>query len=341
MIQVVEATGSDDEELLELYRSKIEELNPNIRYCAYNIEDSGANVDANRSMDEFMELRRTQGAGIYDLDSIIASQTKQQQQQQTGGETLEWRDRKINLRIPEKVRLFLLSVQDLDKSIEQAKSNQAKIDIIEAVLIDCKDSIQAVREEFTKAGATLSSNAQYLLAYLSYIRLIRTVERNLYLVADGKRNLCVENAIGGQQSDGSTGKKIVRPQNLTRLYEIIAQNIVELQQIAGLETDAAFQDEIKVLSVAFKAFRCYYIALTLVTLFRWKEAVALYHREFHLNTTPFQSNLTFLVIFRCHQIRHGSVETESNSIQLEAGFRESDQRHRELQILGACVQCAG
>lgn len=277
LVKVIQAT-SGDETVCELYKWKVEELKPNLRYCAYNL---GSESDAAATIDEVMEIRRAQGAGsLIDLESFKSSQIQGAQL-----ETIEWRNYKIQIRLPEKVRLFLLSLQDLDKSIEQAKTAQIKIDIVETVLIDCKDSIQATKDDFLKsdsarkadgsnAPVAVSNNVQLLLAYLNYIRLIRTLERNLYLVVQTKLNLSLENTVAEDAT-----KKGVRPQNLTRLYEIIAQNVIELQQIPGLETDKAYQNEIQNLSIAFKAFRCYYIAMTLVSLFRWKEAVALYERK--------------------------------------------------------------
>lgn len=282
LIKVIQAT-SGDEELCEFYKAKVEELIPNLRYCAYNL---GSESESAATIDEVLEIRRAQGAGsLIDLESF-----KSAQMQGAKLETIAWRNHKIQIRLPEKVRLFLLSLQDLDKSIEQAKTLQNKIDIIETVLIDCKDSIQAAKDDFLKtdtarkagvdAGSTtaaVSSNVQLLLAYLNYIRLIRTVERNLYLVGQTKQNLSLDGTVA--EGGGDASKKGVRPQNLTRLYEIIAQNITELQQLAGFENDKSYQTEIQNLSTAFKAFRCYYIAMTLVSLFRWKEAVALYERE--------------------------------------------------------------
>lgn len=283
--KVIQATSADAE-LVELYKSKIDELTPSLRYCAYNM----GSKDGAATIDEVMEIRRAQGAGaLIDLEAF-----KMAQLQDANVETIEWRNYKIQLRIPEKVRLFLMCLQDLDKSIEQAKDHQAKIDIIETVLIDCKDSIQASKDEFLKSdakgksgadgAAAISNNVQILLAYLNYIRLIRTLERNLYLVAQTKQNLSMESGVGDGSKGADATKKVARPQNLTRLYEIIAQNAIELQQISGLENDKLYQTEIQNLTVAFKAFRCYYIALTLVTMFRWKEAVALYERKFILDS---------------------------------------------------------
>lgn len=282
LVKVIQATSGDDN-VCELYKAKVEELKPNLRYCAYNL---GSKSDSAATIDEVLEIRRAQGAGsLIDLESFKTAQIEGAKL-----ETIEWRNYKIQIRLPEKVRLFLLSLQDLDKSIEQAKTLQNKIDIIETVLIDCKDSIQAAKDDFLKSDAArkaaagesgsnapvVSNNVQLLLGYLNYIRLIRTLERNLCLVGQTKQNLSLENSVA--EGNDAT-KKGVRPQNLTRLYEIIAQNVVELQQIAGFENDKAYQCEIQNLSTAFKAFRCYYIAMTLVSLFRWKEAVALYERK--------------------------------------------------------------
>lgn len=73
------------------------------------------------------------------------------------------------------------------------------------------------------------------------------------------------------------GRK-TRPQDLTRLYEIILQNFVEMQQLSGLEDDIEFQNEIEAKIIAYKAFRCYYISEVLSGLRRWREAVALCNR---------------------------------------------------------------
>lgn len=261
-----------------LYKAKVDELTPSLRYCAYNIGDGG-------SIDDLIEMR-AQGL-LSNLDALV-SQTKSQSSEAL--QTAEWRGRKVTVR-PEKVRLFLLSIQELDKSIEKAKSSEAKIELIENVLFDCKDAISAVKDELKQdpklrqsETSTPITGVQYLLAYLSYIRLIRTLERNIYLVAQAKQGLN-EN---GEKLGTGDGKK-VRPQDLTRLYEIISQNVVELQQISGMEEDTVYQKEVEVLSLSFKAFRCYYIAVTLVALKRWKEAVALYVRSTNYATEALKS----------------------------------------------------
>jgi signal recognition particle subunit SRP68 len=179
----------------------------------------------------------------------------------------------------------------LEKSVEKAKEFQAKIEILENVLLDCKDAISAVKDEIKQdpklrvEEETQLTGIQYLLAYLGYTRLILTLERNLYLVGQAKQNL----------GDSGEGKK-VKPQDLSRLYEIILQNVVELQQLSGFEQDSVYQKEMESLALSFKAFRCFYIALTLVGLKRWKESVAMYERSMKysqeaLKSKPRQFNL--------------------------------------------------
>lgn len=48
-------------------------------------------------------------------------------------------------------------------------------------------------------------------------------------------------------------------QDITRLYEILIQNILEEQQLPGLEDDSEFQEELNIKATAYKAFR--YVSL--------------------------------------------------------------------------------
>uniref|UniRef100_A0A2M4BHC2 Signal recognition particle subunit SRP68 n=1 Tax=Anopheles marajoara TaxID=58244 RepID=A0A2M4BHC2_9DIPT len=267
------------EEEQPVYRAKVEELKPSLRYCAYNVGE-------NASVNDLLEMRTGQAAGLLGNLSNLVAQTKAESMdafQQT-----EWRGRSVTVR-PEKVRLFLLSIQELDKSIEKAKDVPAKIELLETVLIDCKDSIAAIKDEIKqdpklRASATEGTTGligiQYLLAYMSYTRLKLTLERNLFLVAQAKQTLDDPNVAGKSSAPATAavGKKS-KPQDLSRLYEIILQNVTEMQQLAGMESDAGYQAEMETLSLSFRAFRCYYIALTLVAMKRWREAVAMYERS--------------------------------------------------------------
>lgn len=256
------------EEEQAVYKAKVDELTPSLRYCAYNVGEKAP-----------INLLEMRGQGMMDNLSALVAQTKTESME--AFQTTEWRGRKVTVR-PEKVRLFLLSIQDLTNSIEKAKDFPAKIELLENVLLDCKDAISAIKDEIkqdpklrTTSDSGTMTATQYLLTYLSYTRLKLTLERNLFMVAQGKLSLDDPNAPEKVQIEG----KKTKPQDLSRLYEIILQNVTEMQQLPGMESDAQYQAEIENLALSFKSFRCYYIAITLVALKRWRDAVAMYERS--------------------------------------------------------------
>lgn len=59
------------------------------------------------------------------------------------------------------------------------------------------------------------SNQHYLHSYLMNIRLTTTVDRNLIMVENMKQNL--------PENNPEEGRKITKPQDLVRLYDIIIQ----------------------------------------------------------------------------------------------------------------------
>ncbi|CAB3371450.1 Hypothetical predicted protein [Cloeon dipterum] len=265
------AALSEDDRVV--YKQRVEELAPSLRYCAYNVGDETA-------IDDLLKMRGTgQGDLLANLDTLIA-QTRDKRSQELSD--VVWRGRTVPVK-PDKVRPFLAADQELKEALDRAQDRQAKVTLIENLLMDCKDAIAAVKDELkndpnfkircqSQSGPV--SSQHYLLSYLVYIRLTRNVERNLIMVESTKQNL---------EQDGGEGKK-AKPQDLTRLYEIILQNITELKSLAGFEEDAKFQQEIESQVKGYQAFRCYYMAQTLVGLKRWKEAIALFHRaEEYLN----------------------------------------------------------
>nr|CAG4640797.1 EOG090X04NF [Eulimnadia texana] len=250
-----------NEEEQAVYRQKVEELNPNLRYCAYNIGDRSAQED----------LVKMRGQGKPELDTLIA-QTREKQ----AASLLEvtWRKRSVPVRI-EKVRLFLLAIQELKSNLAEAADDEAKLSMYESLLLDCKDSVQALKEELQSSAAARAktegiSSQQHLLNYVTFLRVTLTVDRNLVMLETLKKNMA--------QAQVFEGKKAPKPQEAVRLYEGIVQLLTELQQLPGLENDDLFQTATEILTKMFKAFRCYFIARTLQGNRQWPEALALYQR---------------------------------------------------------------
>lgn len=251
-----------------VYKQRVEELSPSLRYCAYNIGDESA-------IDDLLKMRsHGQGDLLANLDSLIA-QTRERRAEVF--HEVEWRGKSFSVR-PERVRLFLISEQELGSTLERAEDTTAKITLLENFLMECKDAISAAKDEQKTELSTkgrpqggVPSSSQYLLSYLTHIRLTRTIQRNLLMIESTKVALANKN-------ENIVDNKKVRPQDLTRLYEIILQNLNELQQLSGLEDDEQYQKELDAKLTFYKAFRCFYIAQSLISLRRWQDAMALFKR---------------------------------------------------------------
>nr|CAG4641629.1 EOG090X04NF [Eurycercus lamellatus] len=260
---------NEDEQVV--YKQRVEELNPNLRYCAYNIGDSTAQQD--------LLNMRSQG-GKSELDALIA-QTREKQ----AASLLEltWRGRTVPVRL-EKIRVFLLAHQSLGSTLEKAKDSDDKLSTFETILLDCKEAIQSLKEDLAVSAQTKPKvdvpsqvgSQQYLLNYLTFLRVTLTIDRNLVMLDVFKKNFAA--------SQSGESKKISKPQEGVKLYEAVVQLSSELQQLQGLETDKAFQADLELLVKTFKAFRCYYMALTCQGNRQWTEALALYQQaEMYIN----------------------------------------------------------
>ncbi|TRZ19706.1 hypothetical protein HGM15179_007439 [Zosterops borbonicus] len=263
------------EEQAVLYNQRVEEISPNIRYCAYNIGDQSA-------MNELMQMRLrsggTEGLLAEKLEALI---TQTRAKQAATMSEVEWRGRTVPVKI-DKVRIFLLGLADNEAAIAQAENEETKERLFESLLSECRDAIQAVREELKpdqkqrehslENDSGKVSNIQYLHSYLTYIKLSTAIKRNESMAQS------LQKALLQQQRSDEDGKRSPRPQDLIRLYDIILQNLVELTQLPGLEEDKNFQKEIGLKTLVYKAYRCFFIAQSYVLVKKWSEALVLYER---------------------------------------------------------------
>uniref|UniRef100_A0A673JPB1 Signal recognition particle subunit SRP68 n=1 Tax=Sinocyclocheilus rhinocerous TaxID=307959 RepID=A0A673JPB1_9TELE len=262
------------EEQAVLYHQRVEEISPNIRYCAYNIGDQNA-------INDLMQMRLSAGGGggmmAEKLEALI---TQTRAKQAAVMSEVEWRGRTVPVRI-DKARIFLLGLADNEAAIIQADNEETKERLYESLLAECRDTIQAVREELRTdvkqreraaegADSGKVSNLQYLHSYLTYIKLWTVVRRNESMAHALQAKL--------KEPQTDENKRGPRPQDLIRLYDIILQSLAELSSLQGLEEDHTFQKEVALKTLVYKAYRCFYIAQSYVLVKKWSEALVLYER---------------------------------------------------------------
>ncbi|XP_026069772.1 signal recognition particle subunit SRP68 [Carassius auratus] len=262
------------EEQAVLYHQRVEEISPNIRYCAYNIGDQNA-------INDLMQMRLSAGGGggmmAEKLEALI---TQTRAKQAAVMSEVEWRGRTVPVKI-DKARIFLLGLADNEAAIIQADNEETKERLYESLLAECRDTIQAVREELRNdvkqreraaegAESGKVSNLQYLHSYLTYIKLWTVVRRNESMAHALQAKL--------KEPQTDENKRGPRPQDLIRLYDIILQSLAELSSLQGLEEDHTFQKEVALKTLVYKAYRCFYIAQSYVLVKKWSEALVLYER---------------------------------------------------------------
>lgn len=266
-----------NEEDAPLYRKKSEEITPSLRYCAYNLGDATAT--------ELLQLRsQAHGELLKNLDILVDQTVKHNTSVMN---EIKWRNRSFPVK-SEKVRSFLLADRDLEKSFVNGGIDD-NISLIEQHLMDCKDAITAVRDECKaepKSGDSIPST-QLLMNYLSYIRLNRTIQRT---------HLMIEKARKEAESDWSPkeSKKLEshrsKIQEQSRLYEIIIQNLMEMEQLPISEYDPNFAFEIQFKIKAYQALRCYSIGENLSGIGRWGDTVKLFERAAQLANEALKSD---------------------------------------------------
>ena len=150
---------------------------------------------------------------------------------------------------------MFLSAQDALYELEREENVDTKIDLYDKLFICYSDAQRIIVEELradsvqqksTKAE-TYAVNLQALQLYVSYLKLTKTIERNLLLVENLQKRLKGREEVEGQV-------KSSRPDELVRLFENLIQNMNDMEEIRPKE-DVEQGKEIAANILTFKAFR--------------------------------------------------------------------------------------
>jgi len=252
-----------DKDHEQLYLLKCDELKPLIRYCANNDGDLTESSDlsalhvAGGDLDQFNDLLKQ----IYKNQVAVMTE-------------VNW----LGIVIPVKqdnVRFTILALNDSNKELGKAElNNSAKIAIYDSLLKTCTEALSSVRDDLKGSGpnnpAQITNQSletmtrlQILFVYLHYVKLTKTVERNLLLIENNR--------------DTSASK----PQNMARLYDTVIQNLQEMAGLPGLNReshDNNAQQEIQAKIASYTAYRCYYLSQAHLLMKRFTECSALLTR---------------------------------------------------------------
>jgi len=262
-----------DEDTKTMYLQKVEEISPNIRYCAYNLGQGGLDIN------ELMKMR-SNAAGQDMLAAKIDAAIKETREKLASsfGE-VSWRGKTVPIR-NEKARVFILRIQDKNSEMERQETFEKRMEVFDNLLMESKDALQGIKDEIglemssKKRNEVNLASLQFIRTYLSYLRQMLMVDRNVQMIDNMKMRLPV---LVGQSKQVIKGK-LTKPEDLIRLYDSIIQCLTETGQLAGLEDDEVVEKELQAQIHGYKAFRCFYIAQSYQHAKKWVESISLYDR---------------------------------------------------------------
>jgi signal recognition particle subunit SRP68 len=198
-----------------------------------------------------------------------------------------WRGKVVPLK-SEKLRVAFLSAQDTTYELEREENLETKLDLYDKLFICYNDALRIILEEIRADPSSASApaqrstktevhlqNLQVLQSYLTFLKLSRTVERNLQLVDSVTKRLKGQGVVAGEET--SITQKVSRPDELVRLFENLIQNMNDLEEVRPKD-DVEQGKEIAANILTFKAFRCFYLGISYGDGNKVDEAIALFDR---------------------------------------------------------------
>ncbi|KAF3687478.1 Signal recognition particle subunit SRP68 [Channa argus] len=260
------------EELAVLYRQRVDEISPNIRYCAYNIDDPNAIKD-------LMQMRLTGGGGGMMAEKLESLITQARTKQAATMSEVEWRGRTVPVKI-DKARIFLLGLADNEAAIAQASSSPFYVPLFHSALLYCNNSINAsllhILSSFQQRqhGSCTFDNIVYNLFFL----LSTCSKSKVYVCVTGNERGAL--ILGSHCDVWCVFDQffLTSPLFFSLYYCLSVQSLAELSTLQGLEDDHTFQKEVALKMLVYKAYRCFFIAQSYVLVKKWSEALVLYER---------------------------------------------------------------
>jgi len=349
------AAGDPQQEAL--CHSTIDSIDPNIRYCAYNLKiNNTTNEDDIAALVEMKLKSSANGANFLD-DKIEALLQKKIQEKASQFTSISWRNRNIdikNAKIAESILKANDAIEDLEKvEIVDAKNEKEikefndkvndKLSRFGNVLEAYHDGQRQAEKELleyrlatdkvtSSKSEEKTSNLKYLFSYISYQRLMYTLKRNLLLIKQ------IEINTANPTSDNA---KLCKPENVVKLYDTIQQVINEIKELPFIDSDVSLSALLSIKTWYYKACRCLSCAKLYVDDSKIPESLALLLRA---NSYISNSKLEIDTILRKITGKKTlSTEISEEDIQELENFKvkseEVSEKIRKLRIEQKAKYC--
>jgi len=213
-----------------------------------------------------LDLLKTQ------LDAVLTDIRKKEVESMN---EVVWKGAKVPIR-NESVRMSILSADSIAKfEMQQATTVDQKLQLYDKIFIHFNDALKTIASDINTAKTNKKPMSEInvledLKDFVSFTKVEKTMQRNLMLVES------LETRFTESESAASP---IPKAEEIVRLYEILIENITELNSLRDTNDEKATKlFAAKLLS--FKALRCLYLGHSYQKVSKWPEASALFECHF-------------------------------------------------------------
>lgn len=294
----------------DIYAEFSSELEPSLRYCQYNMGESG-------DTDNVADLLKGKGSSLIEgkLSDHLA---KLKVQEAENLNVTEWRGKRIAIR-NETVRVFLLNYREFLEHIDDMEVVEEKLDKYAEVMMDCGEAIELVKTELRidpshRAAMEKGQAPQSdLFIYLTNIKLEVTLSRYMIIASQATKF-----------------------NELSRIFEQTVQYIAEFVKKCGEAGVSDLGDEMESEKMVYIAACRYYQSRQAQESRKYKEAGALILKSKSLlaAATPektgskiLKEKLTKLIQSNAASIQasillpQGSTTTKESGLEKDALFK--------------------
>lgn len=320
-----------------LCRERVEELEPSIRYCLHKIGES------NLQASELVQIGEMEGPALdlfkAKLEAVMAEARSQQAASMT---EFNWLGHRYPLSNA-KTRVSILKAQELEKDVKaESLSVEKRLAVYDKIFSAYNEARSFIRSDLVNAGSeNLKDDLGGLDKAIGAILGQRTIERNQLLVSIAKSKL---NKVRDEKNE-----KITKPEELIRLYDLLLQNTADLSDLVSSgkikkPEEVAFAEEWELISLVFRAERCFYVAKSYSLAGKRTEAYALYTHACSLADDALRkiqsSNFTDQAVIKDLKILHNECRANS-CIEHAAGIMEAEKAPENLSKKISTISLTG
>jgi signal recognition particle subunit SRP68 len=268
-----------DMEHQELCQQRVEEITPLMKWCAYQLggkrdDESLKKIADQISVDPTLKVLQTKLERVLEVERTKQAKSLNE---------IVWRDRRIPIQ-KERLRLFILNVNEVLSRLESTEDFEKKMKLFDQLLIHITNALRCIKDEINNISVqpiknektqTHKEQLELLQTYFLFMRATKTIHRNLLLIEsmEKKRESRIKDA--------------PRADEIVRVYDLVIANAMEMSDLESKDRhQQQCNSHLQADLSSYKAFRCFYLAVSYMENSKYIEASLLFDRCLqHIDTT--------------------------------------------------------